>query len=83
MNRPYSVTNGGLVIENGADGTGTILISAPHVEMAISILVDELPWLINTLGEIHRQLTADARRTADAAALEWWDADVLAGMMAG
>lgn len=68
------VTNGGIRIEQGADGTDTILISAPAVDMAIAILEDELPWLINTLGDIHRELIADARRVEDAAALDEWSA---------
>lgn len=77
------VTNGGIRIEQGADGTDTILISTPAVDMAIAILEEELPWVINTLGDIHRELIANARRVEDAAALDEWDADALASMMTG
>ncbi len=76
-------TNGSLVIDSGAPGTDTIIISAASADMAIAILGDELAWVINTLGEIHREREADARRAQSAAALAQWNADALAGMMTG
>lgn len=81
MTQQIDVTNdGGLRVQQGE--TGTVIISTIY-ECLGEVLVSEteIPWLINTLAEIHRQLTADARRVEDAATLDEWNA--LASMMAG
>jgi len=73
------VTNGNVRIEQ--DGAGAVIIIDNELDMAVLVLKHELPWVISTLSDIHRQITADARRVEDAATLDDWNA--LASMMAG
>ena len=74
MTQEFNVTNGSVIVESGAGGTDTILISTPAVDMAVAILEDELPWLIETLTGIRRDLLADAAAAQDMARLAKWNA---------
>lgn len=74
------VTNGTIRITAAGNSVAIIALDPREV---ITVYEDELPWVINTLGDIHRELIANARRVEDAAALDEWDADALASMMTG
>ena len=75
MNDPnFMATDGSIVVESGAEGTNTTIISVPNCDMSVTILDTELPWLINTLGERLRDLISDAARAQDAALLDRWNA---------
>ena len=81
----FDRTDGGIRVQRGTPGTGTTIISDPpestDMEMSVVVLDDDLPFLINALSELHRELIADANRARDAAAMDDWS--VLASMMGG